>query len=481
MEGEPTLDEAALQARVARLRLAVGAKVRMLPRELSARAMGEVWDAVTRAVLHGELVALPATPFVSIYERGRLVGCVGHDDLGSALRVARSDPRFGGFRGDPADATVQVSILHRARPVPRARLARTLEVGTHGLVATKEDGNEVVLLPDVAADSQLGPQGMLDALVRKAGARSIDALSAIRLVTSERLVFRTMPPAVGVSTIARNAARWLAARVADDGAIDFGVDARSGRVHRTGPFHLGRSAVVLAALKTQRGHRDEVQRAQRALEVSIEAGLAGEGDGMPRDPAEQAGTLALARLAGVVGLDARLVALARTHAARIAEVPWFAAEVVAAIGGRAPEVVRAAALAPITRGEWAPWSVLAADALGERSLARSGRARVAGAIPARGPHAGGVRPKDVPEVALTALAVEVLARTGDHEAAVTRAVAFLERMAYTSPDATPAPLDPRLAFGAFPLAPHADFLRADVTAHALLALEAAAARRRHHR
>jgi len=77
-------------------------------------------------------------------------------------------------------------------------------------------------------------------------------------------------------------------------------------------------------------------------------------------------------------------------------------------------------------------------------------------------------------LALTALSIEVLSasprRDAATEAAIERARAFLLVHAFDRIERIGAALDPRLALGAFPLAPHTDFLRSDVTAHALLAL-----------
>jgi hypothetical protein len=143
------------------------------------------------------------------------------------------------------------------------------------------------------------------------------------------------------------------------------------------------------------------------------------------------------------------------------------------LGDRAPSSVRTAALAPIDEDAFAPWSTLAADVLGDARRARRGRARLARAIATRPPHAGGVALRSAPEVAITALVVEVLASSRPHRAVVRRALAFLASQAFQREADVPAAMDPDLALGAFPLAPHADFLRCDVTAHALLALLAA--------
>jgi hypothetical protein len=77
----------------------------------------------------------------------------------------------------------------------------------------------------------------------------------------------------------------------------------------------------------------------------------------------------------------------------------------------------------------------------------------------------------VPEVALTAAVVEALTGARDREAAAARlrALRFIGRqqnLLHVPPDVP----DPALALGGFPLTPVHAYLRADVTAHAVLAL-----------
>ncbi len=76
----------------------------------------------------------------------------------------------------------------------------------------------------------------------------------------------------------------------------------------------------------------------------------------------------------------------------------------------------------------------------------------------------------VPEVALTALSIEALVRSGSAtRAAVARGRDFLRSLQLVGHRLYGA-LDPALARGAFPTSPIADVLRGDVTGHALLAL-----------
>lgn len=441
-----------------------GPPLAMLARPLRASERAAIERRFRAALRSGKTCELPATAFVSLYERGRAIGCVGHRDFASALAAARVDPRFGGARG--REITVQLSLLVRGPTIAPAKVPSAITLGDDGLVAIDANGAiRAVLLPDVAADTQRDGDAMLRALVEKARATSEEEIAAVMLVHSERFVAR---PAVSRKRASRSmidaAASWLAARIDADGAVAHGLDARSGRVHRTGPFHLGRAAVVIEALAAHDGHRAAVRRARRWLLASID-----EGEGLPKTPAERAASLALAVRAGIACRPA-LLALANDAANEIARVRWHAAQIAVVLAEETPQAIADAALAAITEDAWAPWSVLAADVLGETAPARAGRARLARGIPSSGPHRGGVRTRSAPEVALTALAIEVLAPSKKHRAATARALGFLESQCLSSIDDVPASLDPALALGAFPLAPHADFLRCDVTAHAVLAL-----------
>lgn len=422
----------------------------------------------------GRTFDAPATAFVSLYERGRVIGCVGHADPRHALEASRHDPRFGGARMPDAAPTAVLSFLVRGRTIPVGRVVDQLALGDEGLVALDAAGAvRAVLLPEAAADTQRDAAAMLRALLEKAGAHGEHEIPRVVLVRTERFVRRAegRPPRPARNLV-DGVARWLASRVDADGSVAHGIDARSGRVHRTGPFHLGRAAVAVEALAAHGRHASVVRRARAWLRASLLDALDQGGEGLPRTPAERAATLALAVRAGVDVRDA-LETLARREACAVASAPWHAAQVVATLGLRAPEEIRDAALGVVDAGTFAPWSVLAAEAVADRARARRARAVVARAVPSRGPHAGGVRPNGVPEVALTALAVEVLAATPATRAAASRGVAFLASQAYARDADVPAALDPALALGAFPLAPHADFLRVDASAHALLALMAA--------
>ncbi len=448
----------------------------MLARHLTPRERMGIERRARRALERGTSCALPATAFVSIYERGRVIGCVGHADFQRARAAAEHDLRFGGPRGGLEARTVQLSLLVRGRVTTPPVAATQLEVGRHGLVALDAAGAiQAVLLPEVAVDGQRDAPAMLAVLAAKAGLPGPAALARVMLVESERFPLRPVARcarrrATASPRAARDAAAvWLAARVGPDGEVPYGVDARSGRVHRSGAFHLGRAAVAIEALAAHGGHGRAVARARAWLAATLRAALETDGEGLPRTPAERAGSLALAQRAGV---DVRRVlgSFAAVEAERIAENGWHAAQIASVLGPTTPAAVARAALAPIDTGAFSPWSVLAADALGDDRRATLGRRELARTIRARAPHRGGVGTGSVPEVALTALVLEVLGPHATHRPAVARAREILLAQQLLDPRRLHAALDPTLALGAFPLAPHADFLRVDVTAHALLAL-----------
>ncbi len=442
-----------------------GPPLTLLARPLRASERAAIMRCWKAALRSDRPCELPATAFVSIYERGRVIGCVGHADVVSALRAARADPRFGGARLPPSESVVQLSLLVRGPALAPSEIERTMVVGREGLVAFDREGVvRAVLLPEVAADGQRDAASMLRALAEKAGLPSLEGIARVMRVRAESFVIRARVRSSRSPIDA--AAAWLAARIGPDGEIAHGVDARSGRVHRTGPLHLGRCALVVQALAAHGGHRAAVQRGRRWLALAIDEALRDEGEGLPRSAPERAGSLALAMRAGIDCGEA-LMALAMQSPAEIAGHAWHAAQVTVALADRAPTAIRDAALAPIDRGAWAPWSALAADALGDRKRARKARSVLARSVAARAPHTGGVGARSVPEVALTALVIEILAAT--HPAVTRRATAFLASQSFATEQDVPAALDPSLCLGAYPLAPHADFLRCDVTAHALLA------------
>ena len=387
----------------------------------------------------------------------------------------------------------QVSYLHNVRALGSADAETTIEPGTHGIALARNGAPFVLLVPQVASDDRLDAAGFLDALGRKAGLPALgwrEPDVTLFCFEAHELIVRQDPGAEArprkEASATDAAAAWLAARVGRDGQVAFAVDARTQQTQLAGLMNHGRAAVVVQALAAHGGHASTVQRARKWLQREIDAALAGkEVAGWPDRPAMVAGTLALAHFAGVPMAEA-LHAFARNPA--LASEPWHGGQVAAALGVDTPAAVWRACVADLARQPWAPWVTMAAWRLRDADvLARCERALV-DSVRTRAPHAGGVEENlalptaargasavTVPQIAQTAVSVEALALLGTKAArsAAARGRAFVQRWQLT-PGRIPAPLDPALAAGAFRATPIVDWLRADVTAHALLALLAGA-------
>ncbi len=434
-----------------------------------------------------------ATPFVSLYSRGKLCGCFGSAEGGPGERIARAflraleDARHGGVHApDRATLVAQVSYARRVQRVasPDEAVAQ-IAPGTHGIAFVRDDGAATLHVPSVARDGGLMGRALLDALARKARASAADlARGALFLFETEDVVARL--DASGRPTRrspAALAAEWLSRLVGEDGFVHFGVDPRARQVEKIGLMHHGRAAVVLRALREHGGFDGDVERATDWLEREVKAGLRGRRvEGWPESRERVAGTVALTSLAGVP-LAGELEAFVGSDP--MAASPWHAAQVVAALGASAPAALWGTCVSSLRVKPWAPWTVIAAHARADAEpLARPATALEA-SVRSVPPHEGslvssggslsgtGLATGELPELAITALTVEALAPLGraSATAAIVRARAFLSRW-QRLPGALPASLDPDLAVGSFPLSPVHPFARGDVTAHALLALRA---------
>ncbi len=419
------------------------------------------------------------TPIVSLYLDGALRGCTGMSEgppgerLARAFLLALGDPRFGGVA--PADRRRLVAQV--AYPSQLARLAlehaeTRVAAGVQGLVLSRRREPPVVLLPDVAREYELDAAGVLRALEHKAGLERA-AWGPHRLFTfeTESVVARPGSSATRASHAADSAldpadaaVRWLARQVASDGAVTFGVEPRSAERHLDGVMSHGRAAAVVQALALHPRGRPAAKRARAWLERELARGLAGRVPAFPRELPLVAGTLALAKLAGI-DCDAPLRELAANPV--LGAEPWHAAQVVCALGAAAPPALYRACVSALDSEPRAPWTALAARVLGDHAT----HARVARTLAALVPPAGGVGAGTLPEVALTALVVEALAGATERSARTARARAFAfvlrqQHLAHVPPDVR----EPESAFGAFPLTPVHAYLRSDVTAHAVLAL-----------
>lgn len=414
-------------------------------------------------------IVIDATPFVSLYCKGRVVGCYGSDDPHPRHRLARAflqaltDTRFTSTSNRDRDSLVaEVSYLKKVEWVSRDRVADEFEAGTHGVGVVHEGGHPVFLLPAVARDNALDAHGMLRSLELKARVTGPD--SAYFLFETESVVVTR--DGVG-STASDDASKWLASLVDRTGRVRFAADPVTGKSTTRGTLLHARSAVVVEALATDAAHGDEVIRARRWLAREIRKALTGKTvPDWPDHPAKVAGTLALACRSGV---DVR--AALRCFAAGAASVPWHAAQVVSVLGLEAPEELWRVCQDDLSKRPWAPWTALAAAARGELATLRRCTEALIDSVRERGPYEGAVTLNTAPELALTALTVEALRvcpRSTASSRAMARALRFLERWQWRR-DNRPAAYMPGACEGAYPCAPTSRILRCDVTAHAVLA------------
>ena len=327
----------------------------------------------------------------------------------------------------------------------------------------------------MAYDGIRDADDLLAALERK-GKITVRAQSELCLFESSSVVVRAYEaPRADEMNDARAcdvAGAWLAGLVQRDGSIISAIDGRTSAGTRVGEGHYARAAIVIAALFRHGVFQARARAARARLTRDLKAALGGAAvPGFPRTHALVASTLALACLAGAP-LRAALTRIAETTDALLGS-PWCAAQVVCALGTSAPRALYAACVRDLSREPVAPWTAIAAHAIGDEATYARVAIELARAIKSGAPHEGGYARKagDLPEIAMTAAVVEALSLRPlpETRAAIRRAHEFLRR-AQLLPSQTPACVDPRTAHGAFPLTPTAMLLRADVTAHALLAL-----------
>jgi AMMECR1 domain-containing protein len=421
-----------------------------------------------------------ATPFVTVYARGTLRGCFGSMEGNPGERIQRAflraleDSRYGGLRPEERDSlVVVVAYVRSVRPLDPDTAESAIEVGREGVGMTREGHAPAVLLPSVARDRRVGPRDMLALLARKCGVSDWRE-GRLFAVTTEEVVVRPGAPAQRRNRSDRRAeaAGWMARLVGEDGAVAFGVDARRRVLLATGPMHHGRAASVVRALREHGGYDRLADKAARWLERGIQAGVEGKPvEGWPTDVAMVGGTLALAKMAGL-RVDRALREAAEARA--LHRSAWHAAQVALALGPDAPESLWRACVENLTDRAWAPWVLLAARARGDAGVIEPVARAVIDSLRRAGPHTGGCSVAEVPETAVTALAVEALDGLPDAAArgAVARGRAFLVDRQLLAPH-VPAELDPDLASGAFAASPVVvDLLRCDVAGHAFSALGA---------
>ena len=330
----------------------------------------------------------------------------------------------------------------------------------------------MILLPSVARDNGYGARAMLDALVRKANLSA--PLKGLFTFEVDRVVARSKAGRKVRGGSPRDAAAaWLARLVRADGSIVFAIDARSGSSVASGEMHHARTAAAVQALALHGSHPALVTRARKRLARDARKALAGGAvEAWPANPARVAGTLAHLERAGV---DVKRALLARAPAPRYFVRRGTRRRWRRRWAPRLPSPSFEHASQGLDARPWAPWTVLA---LAGRELAglSDARSRAVEALIAslrtQGPHCGGVNVTPIPEVALTALTVEALRSvrpTQAVRAAIARGISFLSVWQIAA-DRVPAAFAPEASIGAFVGSPISSGLRADVTAHALMAI-----------
>ena len=138
------------------------------------------------------------------YPEERLRGCMGVVEpkyplwqgvVYTSLKAAFSDPRFPPLREEELGSVIwELSVLSELKPVRKELLPDAVRVGVHGLMVEK-GVLKGLLLPKVAAEYSLTPEGFLVFTCRKAGL-SDDCWKdkATQVYTFEAEVFREAKP-----------------------------------------------------------------------------------------------------------------------------------------------------------------------------------------------------------------------------------------------------------------------------------------------
>ncbi|HEY6724078.1 MAG TPA: ferritin-like domain-containing protein [Polyangiaceae bacterium] len=262
-------------------------------------------------------------------------------------------------------------------------------------------------------------------------------------------------------------AEWLARAIGDDGSLRLTLDAAGAGAESRGQFYYGRAAVVLLALNKVATAHPSTERLRQFLMQQVALVAAGR---PPADwPAQRdaaLGTVALLRLAGVehslMALPADVAAFSQDPAST-----WHLAQVVTAAGAEAGPEAWTLCRASLRTTPWPCWTALAARRLDDQTTLAQAVRNLQTALAPLG-RAGECHGPTLP-LALVAAAVEALAPETAPEASARVSAGRSYLMRWQIDDDTPD-VDPELSLGAFPLEPNHTTLRADVTAHALLAL-----------
>ena len=396
-----------------------------------------------------------ATPYVSLYARGKLRGCFGSHEGAPSERLVRAfvlssgDTRYGGIgRDERAELAADVAYITRARPCRADEARAILEPGTHG-VAIVRDGVTSVLLPSVARERGYDAAGMLELVAKKAGTAPSDE-GIVWVLDVDEVSSR------GVSDVdsSRAAKRFLESLVSSDGCVTFEVDRATGAHVHEGVMRHARVAVVVSALRALGSKKSAKATGWLAREIAR---------GVTESPDALLGTLALAAMAGLrVPLDACARSIDATTC-----LPWHASQAAAVLGAQTPPALWDACVRSLDARPFAPWTLMAARARGDAVVTERCVRALVDSIRTAPPHEGGASVTKTPETALTAVAAEALAPVVTREAknAVLRARRFLAaRQVLDVSAALPAHV-----LGAYRASPIAPVFRCDITAHAVLA------------
>ena len=444
--------------------VALGRALRPAERRGLERTLGELlaWQRALRGFprLRG---APDATPYVSVYARGKLRGCWGSHEGAPAERVARAfllalgDTRYGRVQpNERADLAADVAYVARARPVRADEAERALEPGVHG-VALARDGVATVLLPSVARERGHDASRTLEVLARKAGvARADEGLVWLLDVdeVSSRAV-RARAPRAAAKT-------FLESLVAGSGEVAFEMDAATGALASSGTMRHGRAAVAIEALAALGSPK--ARKARAWLARAIDRGLSRGGEGWPERPDVILGTLALAARAGVeVPLESFALGVDAASCS-----PWHAAQAASVLGSRTPASLWDACVAGLAARPFSPYALMAARLRGDGAVVERCARALVDVVRRAPPWEGGAAVTAIPETALTSVAIEALAPLASRDAdrAVRAARSFVLARQILAPSAS---MHPR-CLGAFRASPVAPTLRCDVAGHAALAL-----------
>ena len=380
-----------------------------------------------------------ASPYVSLYARGKLRACYGSGEgLARAFLRAITDTRYGGIPPEErAELAADVAYVVAARPVRADEAANVLEAGVHG-AATVNDDVATVLLPSVARERGYDASGFLDLLAKKTSRPRADE-GLVWILDMDEVSSR----GVREDDPMRGARRFLESLVMKDGRVAFEMTPGGGELVHTGAMLHGRIAVAVEALDTLDSKKTRLARAWLARQIERRA------EGWPDRQDMILGTLALAARAG---LDVPLT----EEASRIdvaSASPWHLAQAASVLGSRTPDAMWNAIVRSLDARPFSPYALMAAHARRDAAIVeRCTRAIIEG-IPR--------------ETALASVAIEALLplRTSEAKRAVREARTFV--LARQVLD-VPAALHPR-TLGAFRASPIAPILRCDVTAHAALA------------